>query len=306
METDRLIARIVAFADREHLGSDPAGTIVPGFGIVRSRAPTPRMLMTYRPVVCLVLQGAKRSAVGGRVLDFAAGETLIVGLGLPAESRIVSASADAPYVALALDLDPVLLGELAAEVDDGAGEVNAPVAVTQPGDAEIRTALARLFDLIERPAAIPVLAPLITREIHYWLLTSRHGAMLRGLVSGDSHAARIARVVELIRREFDQPLLVADLARFAAMSPSSFHQHFRAITGFSPVQFQKRLRLIEARRLMLAEGASVASAAFGVGYESPTQFSRDYARLFGAPPRREVAAARVPVGPSVPELAGGI
>ncbi len=292
MERDALIGEVVALADRLGAGSDPVATGVPGFGFVRSRAPTSITVMTYRPIFCLVLQGAKSSRIGGRTLEFGAGQSLIVGLDLPATSQIVQARPDAPYVALSLALDRARLGDLAGRMAGAPEAGPGPAAVTLEGDAEIRDAMGRLFALIGRPAAIPVLAPLIAEEVHYWLLTSRHGAMLRGLVQADAQGARIARVVELIRREFDRPLVVTDLARRAAMSPSTFHAHFRAVTGLTPLQLQKRLRLVEARRLMLSDGLSVAAAAYSVGYESPTQFSRDYARLFGAPPRREVVAAR--------------
>lgn len=293
MDPATLIARIIAHADGLGAGNEPVGTAVPGFGFVRARAPTDILPMTYRPIFCLVLQGAKCAVIGSRTLRFAAGESLIVGLDLPAASHIVQASAAAPYVALSLEIDRGLLRELAAPLSSRAADpAPAPAAATLPGDDEIRDAMARLFALVARPQAIPVLAPLIVREIHYWLLTSGHGAMLRGLVQADGQGGRIARAVDLIRRDFDQPLAVASLARVAAMSPSTFHAHFRAVTGLSPLQFQKRLRLVEARRQMLEGGASVSGAAFAVGYESPTQFSRDYARLFGAPPRREVVAAR--------------
>lgn len=289
-ETD-LIARIQAYAGVNGEGAAPIATPVPGFSVVVSASPTPPLPMTYRPIFCLVLQGAKTAEIGRRVLRFAAMESLIVGLDLPATSRIVLATPEQPYVAMALALDRTVLRELAGSIGEGASSGPGPAAVTLPGDAEVLDAMGRLFALIDRPAAIPVLAPLVMREIHYWLLAGRHGAMLAGLVRADSHGARIARAVERIRQDFDRPLAVADLAALSAMSPSAFHAHFRAVTGLSPLQFQKRLRLTDARRRLL-DGASVADAAFSVGYESPTQFSRDYARLFGAPPKREVAAAR--------------
>ena len=146
--------------------------------------------------------------------------------------------------------------------------------------------------LIERPASVPVLRTQLVREMHYWLLAGRHGAAIRRLGWPDSHVQRVARAVAVLRAEFAQPLRVARLAAVAGMSPSSFHQHFRAVTSLSPLQFQKQLRLIEARRLMLSDGVTSSSAAFAVGYESVSQFTREYGRMFGLPPVRETKAAR--------------
>jgi len=146
--------------------------------------------------------------------------------------------------------------------------------------------------LLDRPAAVPVLQAQLVREMHYWLLSGKHGAAIRRLGGPDSHAQRIARAVAVLRAEFAHPLPVERLAAVAGMSASSFHQHFRAMTSLSPLQFQKQLRLIEARRLMLAEGASASSAAFTVGYESVPQFTREYGRMFGQPPVRDMKAGR--------------
>jgi AraC-like DNA-binding protein len=145
--------------------------------------------------------------------------------------------------------------------------------------------------LLERPSSLPVLRAQLVREIHYWLLAGRHGAAIRALGVADSHARRIARAVAIIRSEYAKPLRIERLAEAAAMSPSSFHQHFRTITSLSPLQFQKQLRLIEARRMMLSEGSDVSSAAFGVGYESVPQFTREYGRMFGLPPAKDIKAA---------------
>ena len=150
----------------------------------------------------------------------------------------------------------------------------------------------RLMRLLERPEAVPLLHASLVRELHYWLLAGRHGAAIRRLGWPGSHAQRVARAVAVLRADFAQPLPVESLAALAGMSPSSFHQHFRAVTSLSPLQFQKQLRLIEARRLMLSEGASASSAAFAVGYESVPQFTREYGRLFGLPPVRDTQVAR--------------
>lgn len=170
----------------------------------------------------------------------------------------------------------------------------APVQV-EPTDAEVADCALRLLGLMERPAALPVLRAQLVREMHYWLLVGRHDAAIRQLGWPGSHAPRIARAVTLLRAEFAQSLPVERLAAVARMSPSSFYEHFRAATSLSPLQFQKQLRLIEARRLMTVEGLSASTAAFAVGYESAQQFTREYRRMFGLPPGKDVGEVRRPV-----------
>jgi len=161
-----------------------------------------------------------------------------------------------------------------------------------PTDADVADAALRLMKLLDRPQAVPVLHAQLVREMHYWLLSGRHGPAIRRLAGPDGHAQRVARAVAVMRTDYMQPLPVERLAAAAGMSPSSFHQHFRAVTSLSPLQFQKQLRLIEARRLMLADGVSASSAAFAVGYESVSQFTREYGRMFGRPPATDMEALR--------------
>lgn len=283
---DPLIHQILSLADGLKEGDVPFPTAVPGLSVVRARAPTDLAHMVYVPVFCLILQGEKQIITGARSVAFGPMQSLIVSLDLPARSRITRASSAAPYVALALELDPLLLRDYAAQIPPRPPQ-EAQAVATGPADAEIAGAMARLFALAARPEAIPILAPLILREIHYWLLTSAHGAMLRDLALPGSRASGIARAIAALRQDFARPQPVASLARLAGMSLSSFHDHFRSITGTTPLQFHKQLKLAEARRLILQGELSVASTAFAVGYESPTQFSRDYARLFGASPQKD-------------------
>lgn len=229
--------------------------------------------------------------MGKASFDYGAGEALVIAADVPTVSEITEASPAAPYYALALELDPALLSELAVEADLRAGDT-APVRV-EPADPDVVDAALRLMRLLDRPGAQPILGEALLREMHYWLMTGRHAAAIRALGRVDSHAHRIARAVAMIRRDYATPLRVADLAAVAGMSESSFHQHFRAITMLSPLQFQKQLRLIEARRLMLVQGAAISHAAHSVGYESVPQFTRDYARLFGSPPGRHIREARL-------------
>ena len=224
--------------------------------------------------------------MGSQNFSFSSGDSLLITADVPTASQITQASADLPYYSLVLDLDPAIIAELMVEMDAATMTEGGQIQV-EPTDSEVADAALRLMRLIDRPASVPVLSPQLKREMHYWLLTGRHGPAIRRLGLPDSHAQRVGRAVALLRAEFRRVLPVERLADAAGMSPSSFHQHFRAVTSLSPRQFQKQLRLIEARRLMLAQGSSASNAAFEVGYESVSQFTREYGRMFGRPPSRD-------------------
>jgi AraC-like DNA-binding protein len=293
MMLDDLACKVLAYADARGVGDEPSKTDVPGLNVSRQRSATELAPVLYEPIFCLVLQGAKQALQGQRLVDFPKGHSIIVGVDLPTGARVVEASPEQPYVALALKLDMALVRELSGEPGaDGAADSDGVAIMAAEADEAIIEAIGRLFALVDKSAARPVLHPLVMREIHYWLLCASHGALLRALAQTDSHASRIADAIGAIRKSFERPIVIADLASGVGMSVSAFHLHFKAITGTTPLQYQKRLRLIEARRLMQAERQSVSTAAFSVGYESPTQFSREYARMFGLPPVRH---ARVPV-----------
>lgn len=274
--------------------SDPEGvarTAIPGLTVIRSIAPTELSYAISRPLICVVLQGSKQVMTGPDCYAFGGGDSLVVTADVPTVSQITRASVAAPYLSVVCDLDPALIAALsiemtAAPIDDGT-----PVRVEQT-DVEVADAMHRLLRIVERPSALTVLQAQTIRELHYWLLSGRHGPAIRRLGLIDSHSQRIARAVKVLRVEFTQPLRVERLAAEAGMSSSSFHQHFRSVTSLSPLQFQKQLRLIEARRLMLADGISSSTASFAVGYESVPQFTREYGRMFGQPPVRDIKAAR--------------
>lgn len=292
MFAEDLTQRVLTYADRQSVGIEPYYTEIPGLSVVRHFRPTDLMPVLYRPIFCLVLQGAKQTCLGDEIITFAQRRSVIVGLDLPTFARVVEASRDRPYVAVALQIDMTLIKELAAEVDavgDDDGRASA-IAAGEADDAVVN-AMDRLFGLLDKPTAVAVLRPLIMREIHFWLLSASHGGLLRQLVRTNSNVARTSEVIVHIRRNYAEPLRVPELARSVGMSESAFHQHFKAVCGTTPLQFQKRLRLIEARRLMISESQSVSSAAAAVGYESPTQFSREFARMFGSSPREHRHAA---------------
>ena len=229
--------------------------------------------------------------MGSRTFDFGAGESLLIAADVPTVSQITRASVSVPYCSLVVDLDPAVIEGLVVGMDAAPIAASAPVRV-DPTETEVADAALRLMRLLDRPSSLPMLRDQLVRELHYWLLAGRHGEAIRGLGVADSHAQRIARAVSIIRSDYAQTLRVERLAEAAGMSPSSFHEHFRAITSLTPLQFQKQLRLIEARRIMLAEGATIGRAASAVGYESVPQFTREYARMFGMPPARDLKVTK--------------
>jgi AraC-like DNA-binding protein len=268
-----------------------ARTSIPGLTAVRATARSDLVYAISRPLVCLVLQGAKHVTMGTQGFAFSAGDSLLITADVPTVSQITRASIAAPYLSLVLELDLAVIADVAAQMEAVPVADHSPVRV-DPTDAEVADTALRLMRLLDRPEAVPVLWTQLVREMHYWLLVGRHGTAIRRLGWPDGQVQRVARAVAVLRAEFARPLPVGRLAAAAGMSPSSFHQHFRAVTSLSPLQFQKQLRLIEARRLMLSDGATASSAAFAVGYESVSQFTREYRRMFGLPPVRDTAAAR--------------
>jgi AraC-like DNA-binding protein len=283
-------------AVRRHVSTcaDPAGvahTPIPGMTTIRALAPSGLVHAISQPLVALVLQGRKDVALGERHFSLKAGDAMLISADVPTVSQVVEASAEEPYLSLVLHLDLAVIGELCMQVRSGPVTLGAPIEIDST-DAEVADAALRLMRLLDRPAAVPVLHAQLVREMHYWLLAGRLGPAIRRVAGPDGHAQRVARAVAVLRAEFAQPIAVERLATIAGVSPSSFHQHFRAITSLSPLQFQKQLRLIEARRLMMGEGASASRAAFAVGYESVPQFTREYGRMFGRPPAADMQALR--------------
>lgn len=261
------------------------------FRLSKPSEPTP---VFYEPAVCVIAQGRKRVLLGDEAYVYDPAHWLLVAADLPLAGEVIQASSRAPYLSLRVDLDMAIVNELAAEVSQlgpppgPAGRALAVGPIAPP----LLDAFVRLVGLLGTPFDRVVLAPLVMREIIYRLLIGEQGARLRQIAAGDAHAQRIVRALRWLKDHLTEPIRIEKLAREARMSPSAFHQHFKCVTAMSPLQYQKSLRLHEARRLMLGEGLDAAEASFRVGYESPSQFSREYRRLFGAPPRRDVAALR--------------
>lgn len=275
-----------------HLNKDGvAATPIPGVFILSEAAPSLLQFAITKPLVALVLQGRKRVTMGSHTFDFGAGESLLVTMDVPTVSQVITASAAAPYYSLVVELDAAVITELVGDMEKLEVMPDLPVRVDQI-EEDVADAALHLLKLLDRPHALKMLGRQLVRELHYWLLSGRYGKSMRALGNIDSHARRIARAIEIIRTKYDQPLRIKTLADAAGMSISVFHTHFRNVTTLTPLQFQKQLRLVEARRRMLAQGAAISTAAHGVGYESVTQFTREYSRMFGQPPARSIREAR--------------
>jgi AraC-like DNA-binding protein len=263
-------------------------TGIPRVVMVQGKIPEHELSAVYDPMVNLVLQGSKSMTVGDRTLHYSPANYFVMSIDLPAVGTVRPAQSGAPYLAVALTLRPAIVADLIADlpkvVRAEASEPGFAVAAVTP---DLMDAWVRLLRLMSRPADIPALAPAYEREILYRVLQGPQGAILRDIATPDSASARVSVAIQWIRREFAEPLRVEALAKKAAMSESAFHRHFKNVTAMSPLQYQKRIRLLQARTLLTVDRKSVTTAAFEVGYESATQFSREYARAFGLPPGRD-------------------
>ena len=298
-ETRRDAHRVTA--NREELterinrtvSEDGAKEVLPGFFLARSSRPSQSLNTVYQPAFCLIAQGRKRALLGEEVFRYDPGHYLLFTVDLPLIFQIEKATPDEPYLGLRLDLDPSLVASVLMEADIKIkkGDASAKAMDVHSIDANLLDAVVRLVRLADEPESSNVLAPLIVKEIIYRLLVGGQGARLGHLLpSGDTQ--RISRAIGHLREHFDEPLKIDDFARQLGMSVSGFHHHFKSVTAMSPLQFQKQIRLQEARRLMLGEDLDAASAGFRVGYEDPSYFSRDYKKLFGSPPQRDMAKLR--------------
>ncbi|MFT4103873.1 MAG: AraC family transcriptional regulator [Burkholderiaceae bacterium] len=277
---------------------------IPGVKLIRWSAPTMPMPVIYEPTVCFVAQGRKRATLGGNVLHYDPTSYLVASVGLPVVGTVIEASATKPYLSVQLDLDPAELGALALQHPRPGGR---NTALTGPTGLTVHTMTAGLLDaatrlvaLLDTPQDIAALGPLALREIFYRLLTGPGGEVIRAMTQTDSRHHQVARAILWIRANFQDACRIEDLARVAGMSRSAFHEHFKAVTAMSPLAFRNQLRMQEARRLMVSDGLDAANAGHTVGYDSPSQFSRDYARLFGNPPARDASLLRLASGGTGP------
>ena len=271
-------------------------TTIDGFRLARrDTAPAHPENCFERPLAGLVVQGEKHSLAGGREYVYTTGQSIVSGLDVPITSCVVNPTWEKPFLFLYIHLDRQLISSLLEEMRQPAEDVpekhitGISVADTDPDILEM---FLRLLDLLEKPEQVRIRAPMMLRELHYLLLVSPHGDMLRHLNTPGTRNNQIMQAVSWIRENYRMPLRIAALAQHVNMSAANLHRRFKLLTGFSPVQYQKHLRLHEARRLMLFENERASEAAFAVGYESVTQFNREYKRIFGEPPLRDISRRR--------------
>jgi AraC-like DNA-binding protein len=275
-------------------GDGMHSTAIGGLICIRLSEPHMQLPSVYQPSICVIVQGAKQVLLEDEIYRYAPPQFLAVSVDLPLTGQVVEASVAKPYLCLAIEIDARLIADLIAQSGDASwsrGETSRGLFVGEMDGAMQETTL-RLARLLEAPGDIPVLAPLAMREFHYRLLKSPYGSAIAQMAIAGSNTHKIGQIIRRIKTQLASPIRVEELASMANMSPSSFHQHFKAVTAMSPVQYQKRLRLTEARHILLAEKADAASAAYRVGYQSVSQFSREYSRMFGAPPIRDVESLR--------------
>lgn len=289
-------------------------TEIPQLTLHRRTAPTAQASVTYEPSVALVVQGRKRVELGRTVFFYDESQFLLTSVDLPVISQVLEASEEYPYLCLRLKLEMPMVLELLnrEEIHVAAAPLARPgidttAMATSENTAEFLAAFCRLMDLLNTPRDIPFLSPLIQREIVYRILQSAKGQSLRAIATAGDQSYRTAKAIAWIKANYAKPLRVEDLAQIAGMGVSTLHHHFRVLTSMSPLQYQKRLRLHAARQRMLIDGLDAASAAFEVGYESASQFNREYRRVFGKPPMRDVRTFRSPEtvnspGPELPFL----
>jgi AraC-like DNA-binding protein len=279
------LRRLVDLSNRYYVDNKHSERQMPGLSVLCRVAPSDIEFSIYQPVLCLILQGRKVTSIGDQTVELGPGDALIVSHDLPVVSRILKASSKEPYLAVILSLDLRLIRSLYDQVAESqVAETSVRSLSTRPAEAAWLAPLVRYFELISSPLDSKVLGSSTMREILYRLLLSPVGGMLRKLLVADSHASKIAKAIQQLRSKFRSSVRVADLAKAAGMGVSCFHEHFKAVTGTTPLQYQKDLRLIEARALLASLNHTVADAAYAVGYQSPNHFSRDYRRKFGFPP----------------------
>ncbi len=286
MDIDAMVAEQAALA-AEHATSSPVPSAVPGLMIRCSAAPTAPIPALFEPVFYLVLQGAKRLTFASRTQDFVTGTCAVATVGLPFVSQVIEASPARPYIGAELRLDPGIIADLLLALP-GAGACDAPSFAAAPADAMVLEPFGRLLRLLATPGDAAVLAGPFARELCYRLLQGPLGGTLRQVTRRGSRFAQVRAAAEWIGANADKPLSVKRLAAEAGMSATSLHRHFKAVTGYSPLAYQRYLRLLEARRLLLSGAAPVTTTAFTVGYASPSQFSREYKRMYGEAPVRDV------------------
>ncbi len=289
-----LVESVKRYTDQRAGEESPFATAIEGVTILRSDHEKLPSHLIMRPALCVVVQGAKWTTFGDKRYDYGPGRALVVSVEMPAFSRVAKASPAEPYLGVVIEFDLAVMRDVMASLDTPPrpeGNFGHGVFVTD-FDGPLADCVSRMVRLLDTPKAIPVLAPMVMREMCYWLLTGPHGNEVAKVVLATSHVKRVVTAIHALRDHFAETIRIEELAAVAQMSPSAFHRQFKALTSMTPLQYQKQLRLLEARHLMVTGAANAEAAAYRVGYESASQFSREYARMFGAPPRRDVAVLK--------------
>ncbi|EKA7391484.1 AraC family transcriptional regulator [Vibrio parahaemolyticus] len=290
--------KLAKLIDRWTGNANQYDTPISGLRFSRWTTPTPPTSYTHNPSICLIAQGRKRVLLGEESFIYDANHFLISSVDLPIIANIIEASEEQPYLGLLMELDLTEISQLIVDSElafTQSKEAQKGIAVGELSES-LLDAFVRLAELLDEGQNIKILAPIIKRETFYRLLMSEQGTRLHQIVTAGSHSHQIAKAIDWLKNNFVKPLSVGDLASYTGMSKSSFYTHFRSMTSMTPLQFQKKLRLSEARRLMLTENLDAMAATFKVGYESPSQFSREYSRLFGAPPSKDIKSLRENLG----------
>ena len=298
LQSEQSLQQLAQFILRHAPMNGTHPTSMPSLSLMHAVHLSEPLEAVYKPSICVVAQGAKMAMLAGKSYRYDPSSYLVISVELPIIGRIIEASPDEPFLSLKLSFDNDAILDIVKESNRpvaAASETVRGITVNQTSHA-LLDALIRLMHLLDSPEDIPVLSPLVIREILYRVLEGEQGALLRPFVVAGSHSNNIAQAIRRINRQFDQPLVIEQIANTVNMSASAFHKHFKRVTTMSPLQYQKTVRLQEARRLMLSETVPASEAAFRVGYESPSQFSREYARMYGRPPMHDIKDLRETIG----------
>jgi len=273
---------------RRHAARGVTPEACPGMLLISADAVTPAQQIVYEPMLCVILQGAKQTTLAANSYVYRGGDYMVVSADLPVSGQVL----EAPYAAIGIPLDPGVIADLMLETGASAADTPGHALVVSRMDGPLIDAVGRLIDLLDRPQDVAVMAPMIRREILWRLLAGEHGDMVRQIGTRDGRLGRVQRVIRRLRERYAEPIRIEVLAELAGMSETSLHRHFKAVTSMSPLQFQKQVRLQEARNRLLNDGRDIAGVGFAVGYDSPSQFSREYSRQFGQPPGRDLERLR--------------
>ncbi|CAI4156976.1 MAG: AraC family transcriptional regulator CmrA [Rickettsiales bacterium] len=281
---------LAAIIDKHTANEGTTDSPIPGLQLFKSTVPNLPTPTVFNPSLCLLVQGQKQVLLHNDIYPYTVSEFLVVSVDLPVTGKVTVATPDTPYLALKIDIDVSTLSELLLSMDNSliqSKSFSRGLNVAK-ADHVVADSILRMLRMLDTPKDIPVLSSNMMREILYRVLQSEYGHLLASITFKGSHIERISNAIRAIKKDFNKPLTVNSLAEIAGMSVSGFHAHFKTVTSMSPLQFQKQLRLIEARHLMLSENMDAAAAAYQVGYESASQFSREYVRMFGTPPKRDI------------------